>query len=423
MKIAVLVLTGGKIRPNTKRKSFDSFGFLGLKMIVDEIINAGNNVAYCTMATVKDYDMVLFSITAPEDITTFLNGIKKGEYKKGNCFVVAGGAGCINICSIYDFIDMAVLGRAEGQAAQIINKKVAPNIWIKKDDPRIEGVYQIRQVNQLHNDENGCCGCRNKCFFCQYTWTRKRVGKNYSAGKEGYTINEEDFKSLALDKPGRYTTGIDGLSYKTRKRVNKGFVTDELIRKKFEGAISNGHEKAYMLKLFGIVGYPWETVQSARGDAKKFGKLFEGIDDKYSKGRLMAAMHLTPFSPEPLTPMEHVPVNIGVNWRRVFGGRSYALINNERINVFIGPYTTTAPTLSRRNLINRCRLNERQKIFKIITSKLDGVEGHEINRKVKNYLGRDIFGWQKPGEIVPFLKTYNDYTKIGNKFFKNEKTQ
>jgi len=420
MKIAAIVLTGGKVRPNTKRKSFDSFGFLGLHIVMEDIKKDGHEIEYCTLATVKDYDFALFSITAPEDITTFLKAIKLGEYKKGNCFVVAGGAGCINICSIYDFIDMAVFGRAEGQSLKIIGKQKSENIWVKKEDPNLENSYIVRQVNSLHDDENGCCGCRNKCFFCQYTWTRKLVGKNYSAGRDGYTINEEDFKSLCIDKPGRYTTGIDGLSFETRKRVNKGFVTDELIREKFEKAIANGHEKAIMLKLFGIVGYPWETVQTAREDAKKFGELFDGINEKYSKGRLMAAMHLTPFSPEPLTPMEHVPVNVKTNWRRCFGGRSYPLINNDRINIFIGPYTTTSPTLSRRVLINRCKLSERDKIFKIVTSKLDGVSGNEIYSKVTTYIGRDIFGWQIPGEITPFLKSYSDYTKIARKIFKEK---
>lgn len=419
MKIAALVLTGGKIRPNTKRSTFDSFGFLGLQMVIDEFESCGYPVSYCTASTVSNYDLVLFSITAPEDITTFLKCVKSKGYNKGGAFVVAGGAGCINICSIYDFIDMAVFGRAESQSQQILDKKPGINIWTKQNDPGIENTYQIRQVTNLHKDENECCGCRNKCFFCQYTWVRKLVGKNYSAGKKGNTVNEEDFKSLSLNKPGRYTTGIDGLSYETRKRVNKGFVTDELIREKFERAISQGHEKAYMLKLFGIVGYPWETVQTARKDAMNFGRLFDGINEKYNRGRLMAAMHLTPFSPEPLTPMEHTPANIDINWRRCFGGKSYPLINNERINVFIGPYTTTAPTLSRRVMINRCKLDERGKIFNIVTSKLEGIGGIEIGRKVSDFLGRDIFGWQVPGEIVPFLKSYSDHTKISLKLFPN----
>jgi len=419
MKIAAIVLTGGKVRPNTKRKTFDSFGFLGLQMVINEMAIKGHEIEYCTISTVEQYDLALLSITAPEDITTFLKGIKAGNYKKGKCFVAAGGAGCINICSIYDFIDMAVFGRAEGLADKIISKQQSKNIWVKKEDPMLETSYAIRQVKNLHADENGCCGCRNKCYFCQYTWTRKLVGKNYSAGGEGYTVNEEDFVSLCLDKPGRYTTGIDGLSYETRKRVNKGFVTDKLIRDKFENAIGKGHGKAIMLKLFGIVGYPWETIQTAREDAMNFGELFNGINEKYSSGRLMAAMHLTPFSPEPLTPMEHVPANIRTNWRRCFGGRSYPLINNDRINVFIGPYTTTEPTLSRRVMINRCKLSERSKVFKIVTSSLEGVTGHEIYRKVTEYLNRDVFGWHQPGEIIPFLKTYNDYTKIGRKLFPN----
>ena len=81
-----------------------------------------------------------------EDITTFLKGIKAGEYHKGNCFVVAGGAGCVNICSIYDFIDMAVFGRAEGQAHQIIDKQSAPNIWTKQDDPNIENIINLNTI-------------------------------------------------------------------------------------------------------------------------------------------------------------------------------------------------------------------------------------------------------------------------------------
>jgi hypothetical protein len=417
MNIAALVLTGGKIRPNTKRKTFDSLGFLGLNIVIKEIESLGYNVDYCTAENMYLYDIILFSITAPEDITTFIKIAKSNKFKKGNSTIIVGGAGCINICSIYDYIDVAVFGRAEGLARDIISINPTKNIWVKSDDPNIEKKYEIRQVERLDAKEGGSCGCKNKCFFCQYSWTRKLVGDNYNPGVDGETVNEEDFKSLSLDKPGRYTTGIDGLSEYTRKRVNKGFVTDDLIRDKCGNAIANGFEKAFMLKFFGIVGYPWETKKTALKDTIDFASIFNGFDKKYNQGRLMGAIHLTPFSPEPLTPMEHCPANVEVNWRRAFGGKSYPIVRNDRINIFIGPYTTTEPTLIRRVLINRCKLGDREKVSNIINSNIDGKTGVKIKQSVLDYLGYDPFGWKEPGLIVPYLYTYCDYKKIGNKFF------
>lgn len=421
MKIACLVLTGGKIRPNTKRNNYDSLGFLGLDIIKSEIEQGGYVVDFCTMEAIYNYDIVLFSITAPEDITTFLINVSKGHFKKGNAKIIVGGAGCININSIYDFIDAAVFGRAEDQAESIINFLPDRNIWIKENDPGLDNKYEIRQASHLDKREGGTVGCRNKCYFCQYTWVRKfySTSKNYSPTQHKHKVNEEDFKSLDLSYPGRYTTGLDGLSYATRLRVNKGFITDEALKNKIESAIALGHGKAYMLKLFGIIGYPWEDIRTAKKDAINIGRLFNGIEKRYTAGRLMAAIHLTPFSPEPLTPMEHLPANIKINWRKVFGGKSYPIVRNERLNIFIGPYTTTPPTLAKRVMINRCKTSNRDKIFKIITSGIDGVNGNTLHENIHKYLGYDIFGEQKPGDIVPYLKTYSNVEKIAAKMFLN----
>ena len=415
MKIAALVLTTGKVRPNSNRKSYDSFGFMGLEIVLDIVRNNGNAVDYCTVGNIKDYDYVLWSITAPEDISTFLGLVGSGCFKKGNAKIIVGGAGCINICSIYDYIDIAVFGRGETLIIKALSSVVDNHIWYKSADIKMENEYSIMQALTL-DDREGSCGCNNKCFFCQYTWVRKLTGETYQGPKQGYVGKEDDFKNLELNGSGRYITAWDGLSEATRKRVNKGFVTDALIVEKFSLAISHNHEKAIMLKIFGIVGYPWETKKQAINDADKIGSLLAPCNEA-GNGRLMGAIHLTPFSPEPLTPMEHCPANITINWRAFFGGRSYALINEKNINVFIGPYITTPPTLARRVLINRCKLQERAKIQKIIMSGLDGVKGFEIKKKVDDFLGRDVFGWQDDERIVPYLNSYSDASKIGKKFF------
>jgi len=420
MNIAVLVPTGGKIRPNSKRTTYDSFGFLGMQILIDELAGAGLPVSFCTVQTMYLHDVVLWSITAQEDIYAFLRQVAAGSMRKGGAQIIVGGAGCINITPIYDYIDAAVFGRAEGLIVNIVDGARHESVWRKADDPGLSNKYVYRQAQHLDSREGGTCGCKNKCYFCHYTWTHKQIGGNYSPTKSalgagGRVVNEEDFTSLSLDKPGRYTTAFDGMTEETRRRVNKGFVTDALILDKFSKAIACDYDKAIMLKIFSIVGYPWESLHTARAGADSLGRLLHRCRGA-GEGRIMGAIHLTPFSPEPLTPMEHCPANVKINWRRAFGGRSYALVNIDEINIFIGPYTTTAPTLIRRVLINRSTLPERDKIIAILTSKIDGVSGAVLQRRISEYLGRDIFGWQY-SSVVPYLQTYSDPSKVGKKQF------
>jgi hypothetical protein len=422
VRIAALVLDGGKVRPNTNRKTYDSFGFLGLEIIIAEMQDAGYAVGYCTLETMHNYDLVLWSITAPEDIVTFIQAKKAGRVKKGNAKIVVGGPGCVNICSIAIDVDVAVFGRGEGLADAVVSGVEHESIWTRATDPDLSGRYVVRQVCRLDEREGGSVGCQNKCFFCQYTWTRKLVGDGYNPTKSALgavnnRINEENFSQLKIDGPGRYTTAWDGLSDDTRKRVNKGFVTDELIVDKFSGAIAGNYDKAVMLKVFNIVGYPWESPESVMSDIKHIGKMLKPCTAAGS-GRLMAALHTTPFSPEPLTPMEHVPVNVDVNWRRLFGGKCLALIDAPAINVFLDPYTTTPPTLIRRVLINRCRAKEGEIVQGIIASKSLATErGATLKRAITTALGRDVFGWQEPGDVVPYLSSYADASRIAWKRF------
>jgi len=171
MKIGVLLFYD-KINRGTRDNSFDKLPYHGFKYILSELEHPYEVI---NISQIKECDFVLCSLTSVMDIENLIYAFETYKPDKGRCKIIVGGFGCINIASIYDYIDIAVFGRAEEQINDIIAGVEFPNVWRKDRDVGLEGKYIIRQPDALLPFES-MVGCRNKCYFCHYSWTRKYIG-------------------------------------------------------------------------------------------------------------------------------------------------------------------------------------------------------------------------------------------------------
>lgn len=409
MKIGVLLFYD-KINRGGRDNSFDKLPYYGFKYILSEL---DYEYEVINITQIKDYDYVLCSLTSVMDIENMIYVFETYKPDKGKCKIVVGGFGCINITSIYDYIDIAVFGRAEGQINEIINGTEFNNVWRKDKDPDLSGQYQIRQPVKLLPFET-LIGCRNKCFFCHYSWTRKYMGEgNYSPVNAPFP--EDDWRGLTVENSGRYLTAWDGVSEYSRFKVNKK-ISDDDIKNKMLSWYNFNREAAVNLKIYNIIGYPWETKESIKNDFRIIKNNFEECDLKKggAGNRIFIMMMFTPFSPEPFTPMELLKPNIDIIWRDYFEEMGRQVYKGVDIECFILPQINSSFTLAKRVMINRCTLQDRKYIQNVLKNKkIDSLRSSQQIGQLKKYSGFPFWMFEEiDKKPIPYLNTFTDFKHI-----------
>ena len=349
--------------------AIDSFG---ARAIRDEM-----RIPYdiVTLDKIGAYDYACFSLTSVVEIENILHDVEHYGLDKGNCKIVLGGMGCLNIWPLYDIADIAVFGRGEGQINDIIDGARLPNVWRKDDDPDLESEYSIRQAERLLPGEAGV-GCPNKCAYCQYTHVRRwlpSADHGYRAASldvstGGNNVYEDDWNRIHF-KPGRNQTAWDGWSDATRRRVHKP-VTDEIIIRKLRALREVNYPKTCNLKIYQIVGYPWETPNTLRQDLTATAELLREADGPMG-GRIFIMFSITPFSPEPYTPLANERVSF-YDWREVINtwqspsGRTRQVYKGDRIEAMILPQIPGIHTLQRRIALNHCTRGNREQVIDFV---------------------------------------------------------
>ena len=337
-KVGVLELAGTASNVQEARRA--TFAHYGMQVVLDEL---SARAELCTPATMDDYDLVLFSCTAPTDILSVIHEVPR-EHK---CRLVVGGQGCYPIWLLREYADRIFFGRAEGVCDEaILGDGCHGHMW------RPGGTsYTIRQAARLLPGESSV-GCQLKCKFCQYSHTRRWSrckGSAYTAGSIGARVLEDTWYSLHIQRPGRYTTALDGWSQETRRKIGKG-VKDEQIVEKLSRVVETIDGTA-VIKVFQIIGYPWETPESVAEDIRRMGELLSRI--RHGRGRVVLLFMVTPFSPEPLTPMEDDPASL-VCWRDfLVESNLRAVCSTAQCEAFILPQINSPLTLLKRIAINR----------------------------------------------------------------------
>ncbi|MHA1962443.1 MAG: hypothetical protein ACW99U_19740 [Candidatus Thorarchaeota archaeon] len=160
-------------------------------------------------------------------------------------------------------------------------------------------------------------GCERKCLFCNYSWTHKHRGNNQSDAGSAKTIWGASIEStifqLDLDNPeswpraGYMIFGIDGMSERLRRMVNKP-ITNEMLQRFLQGIPARyGNGKSHIIKWYNIIGYPTETDNDWQ---EMRDLMYRSSSPRVVKDSKIAKIHMhhTPYKSAPCTPTATWPV-------------------------------------------------------------------------------------------------------------------
>ena len=338
IRVAVLSLGNGKGRTH-------QFTY-GLDAVCEEL--SFNVSATVTPATINDCDIALCSLCSPQDTLALCCALEERPRSR----LIVGGHGIYPFRAWRHLTHRIAFGRAEDAVDTCVVGR-DPLTWCYDydADPAVTGRYEIRRARRLLQGEQSV-GCGGACRFCQYRATRPLFGGKYYGAGRGYRVVEDRWDSIQI-KPGRQTTALDGFSEATRKRVCKPVADDQIVDT-LSRILSHNLPATVCLKVFQVVGYPWETAASVRADLLTFRDVLGRVRPGPGKGRIMMMFTVTPFSPEPLTPMEDDPANIATNWRDILLHDDLRCIfDSPHLNAFTLPQIPGPLTLYRRVAVNR----------------------------------------------------------------------
>jgi len=352
-------------QPNLFKKNGPKIGILGHKKTffrsdgytygLDHIIN---ELEYNTDGYWYDnfdrLDYLLVSLTSPLDIYNLLESVKESPK---HCKIIIGGQGCYPFLSYRHLTDKIIFGRAEGIANELIDSTWHSDCCYEYAlDKYVLNKYRIRKAQYLLPGEKSV-GCNGACKFCQYSATRKLLGTHYNPTSKGVRVVEDRWGDI-IPKTGNQTTALDGWSEDTRKKINKP-ISDEQIIEILNKIISD-IDGIMRLKVFQIIGYPWETEQTLQEDICRFRDILGKV--KPGKGRVMMMILNTPFSPEPLTAFEDEGSDIESRWRDILlHDKNRCIIDKPHLNAFILPQIGGPLLLYKRICANRCDNPEKLK--------------------------------------------------------------
>lgn len=300
----------------------DARQFVGLRVVIDCLEQAGYTVEYAGLATVHEYNVVLVSLTSDCDWWPYIQ--ERMRWRTGSYRVLIGGAGVLHVAPFLPWFDVAMLGRGEELIVPLVDAEAAGDKYhhpsvLYADEFDADGIWQIMQTDRpygrrirLSSKRDFCenaIGCNHRCLFCGYTWHRKFVSPydHYAMDDALFgNIADRERAMLDLDRDPQSvdfsrlrTTAIDGFSERLRCGVNKP-ITDAILRK-FMGAMLASDAKPHQIKLYNICGYPSETDDDWR---EFFDALCKAdIDAREKQKQWAIVLHSTPFRPMPATPM------------------------------------------------------------------------------------------------------------------------
>jgi radical SAM superfamily enzyme YgiQ (UPF0313 family) len=280
----------------------------GLKAVISELDASKYYASFCHINTVNDFDFLFYSVNSAIDYLVLIRDFSKIKNRKFK--LIVGGSDLINIHLLREVVDIAVIGRAEGQINEILKGASFDNVWRREEDIGLSKRYKVRQPQYLlrvgTRIENNV-GCKMACAFCQYGHKFKQFIKS-----QGYDSSFSGLETMFRDINWelarlRVTSSIDGSTEFTRHKLGKPLSDEEIIQKLAE-VESVEYGKTLILKLYNIMGFPWENEASARlWELKDVFRQAEGL---IHKTKLRINFQINHFVPMLLTRFESYPVSL-----------------------------------------------------------------------------------------------------------------
>jgi hypothetical protein len=285
----------------------------GVHAVIDEL--PVNVTKIVTPRSINDADIVILSLCSLRDAMSFLLSVKTRPASR----LIIGGHGVYSFLPFRHLCHRIAFGRAEDAVADCVLGE-SPLAWCYDydRDPHATGRYEIRQARRILPGE-WSVGCNGACAFCQYRATRRLFGKRYGGRIRAQNPGEctpvesrwEDLTPTTVQQ----TTGLDGWSETTRRRVRKP-ISDNAVVDYIERALRTVRGKM-ILRTYMIVGYPWETPESVMDDIGNFGRLLSRVKPGFPGSRVILHVRCTPFIPHAMTAMENCACNVDADWPKI----------------------------------------------------------------------------------------------------------
>ncbi len=330
-----------------KHESYDVRIWPGLEMIRDRLERVGIQVGYCAAGSVRQTKVVLVSIVSACDWYSFVK--EKVTWEPGDYVVIVGGAGLNNVRPVLPFADCFVLGRGEDIVVPLVEQALRGEryhhesvVW--SDEFSVETPVVIAQPKRLYPYpfecangkvvEEGAVGCQRRCLFCAYSWHRKHIGglQSETMGKAmfGASVTERTMFELDLDDPASWDedgflgiVGVDGMSERLRRMVNKPITREMLV--KFLSNLSRSPRKPSHVKLYNLIGLPTESEEDWAEMIEVFSEADERSEVLTGKYKWGVEVHNSHFRPMPATP--------AACWPCAYGDQKYKFVEFAKKNL------------------------------------------------------------------------------------------
>lgn len=328
---------------DTKRaladKSFDHRGWIGLSVVCDVLRRNGIDVGFVDAAD-SSGKILLASVTGASGWYDLVRDLVSSGSRPHA--LIVGGAGVNNVRPFLGLADHCyfVLGRGEGVVAQVVAAAAG------HQDPGLDSVVYNRSFSIArryrmspgvalypHSVEltdgqrwrERACGCRFRCSFCMYTWTRNLLQQDPRYGTQinertavvaGSSVCQEHnlcdlvaaLRRGEIPAASRWyvNSAIDGQSERIRRAIKKP-VTRDMLR-----AVARMGVERRKLSLMTVVGFPTETASDR---AEAIDDIYAGLLDRGGE-RGWWGLEISPniFRPQACTPAALWPAMLGGNW-------------------------------------------------------------------------------------------------------------
>lgn len=339
--------------------------------------------------TLKNNNIVLFSIYWPEQIYDFIKFRYKKEMKN-KPVIVGGNTATTNPGILLSFMSSVFVGSGEIWDGTVTDKHILnPEENKKVDIAQCDTIIPIKFEDIQSNRRSFCemsRGCKNKCLFCQYGWLKKYIESDLTDIKEIIkTAKTKSVRLFAADrfqhtqykkirdfmlKLGKCDTGsdvslrfvfknpeylnytnkirvgIEGMSERLRKVIGKPVSNDEIIE--FCDMVAKAGIKSF--DWYMIYGLPTESNE----DVEEFQMLLNRIAEKLPCDYCIA-IHWNAFTPSAMTPFQWEKPAYGYNSVYI-ENKIFNLSNKTKIKLMHKPkLTSNKKILSRMLVIRGCK--------------------------------------------------------------------